>query len=51
MLKFDAHLLHEGMNEITLGHADDRQFPPSGNVTGTVEQVMYDAIRLELASR
>jgi rhamnogalacturonan endolyase len=50
-LKFDANLLREGMNEITLGHADARQFPPSGNVTGTVGQVMYDAIRLELAGK
>jgi len=47
-LTFDASLLHAGMNEITLGHADARQFPADGRITGTVGQVMYDAIRLEL---
>ncbi|HYL75070.1 MAG TPA: polysaccharide lyase family protein [Bryobacteraceae bacterium] len=50
-LKFDANLLHEGTNEITLGHADARQWPLDGNVTGPVGQVMYDAIRLEVAGR
>jgi rhamnogalacturonan endolyase len=48
-LKFDANLLHEGTNEITLGHADARQWPLDGNITGNVGQVMYDAIRLEIA--
>jgi rhamnogalacturonan endolyase len=48
-LQFDASLLHEGMNEITLGHADARQYPTDGNLRGTVGQVMYDAIRLEFA--
>jgi rhamnogalacturonan endolyase len=48
VLEFDAGLLHEGMNEITLGHADARQVPPDGDIKGTVGQVMYDAIRLEL---
>jgi rhamnogalacturonan endolyase len=46
---FDAALLVPGMNEITLGHADARRFPDDGKVTGTVGQVMYDAIRLEVA--
>jgi len=46
---FDAALLHVGFNEITLGHADARPYPADGNVTGTVGQVMYDAIRLEVA--
>jgi rhamnogalacturonan endolyase len=47
-LKFDANLIHEGTNEITLGHADARQWPPDGSLTGDVGQVMYDAIRLEI---
>ncbi len=47
-LPFDAGLLHLGMNEITLGHADARPVPPDGQITGTVGQVMYDAIRLEV---
>jgi rhamnogalacturonan endolyase len=47
-LQFDAGLLHEGMNEITLGHADARRIQADGNITGTVGQVMYDAIRLEV---
>jgi rhamnogalacturonan endolyase len=49
VLTFDAGLLHDGMNEITLGHSDARQVPPDGDIKGTVGQVMYDAIRLELA--
>jgi rhamnogalacturonan endolyase len=47
-LRFDAALLRPGMNEITLGHAEARQFPGDGNVRGPVGQVMYDAIRLEV---
>ncbi len=47
-LRFDAALLRPGMNEITLGHAEARPFPADGKVTGTVGQVMYDAIRLEV---
>jgi rhamnogalacturonan endolyase len=50
-LRFDAALLRPGMNEITLGHADARPFPGDGNVRGTVGQVMYDAIRLEVQER
>lgn len=50
-LSFDAGLLHEGTNEITLGHADARQMPADGKITGTVGQVMYDAIRLEVDDR
>jgi rhamnogalacturonan endolyase len=46
LLEFDGALLHAGWNEITLGHAEARPFPASGEVRG-VGQVMYDAIRLE----
>lgn len=49
-LTFDANLLHKGTNEITLGHTDARQWPLDGNITGPVGQVMYDAIRLEIAA-
>jgi rhamnogalacturonan endolyase len=48
VVRFDAALLRAGTNEITLGHADARPFPADGTVTGTVGQVMYDAIRLEV---
>jgi rhamnogalacturonan endolyase len=49
VLRFDAALLHPGVNEITLGHADARPFPPvEVNVGGRVGQVMYDALRLEV---
>ena len=44
---FDAALLHQGMNEITLGHADARPVSANSDIRGTVGQVMYDAIRLE----
>ena len=47
-LRFDAGLLHAGMNEITLGHADARQVA-DGDIKGPVGQVMYDAIRLDMA--
>jgi rhamnogalacturonan endolyase len=50
VLTFDAGLLRDGMNEITLGHADARPFPVDGKVNGPVAQVMYDAIRLELGN-
>lgn len=46
-LRFDAALLHTGWNEVTLGHTDARRIPPDGKISGTVGQVMYDAIRLE----
>jgi hypothetical protein len=36
------------MNEITLGHSDARPVPADGQIAGTVGQVMYDAIRLEV---
>lgn len=49
VLQFNAALLHTGMNEITLGHSDARHVPESGTITGPVGQVMYDAIRLEVA--
>ncbi len=47
-LKFNAHMLRPGMNEITFGHADARPVPADGNIAGPVGQVMYDAIRLEV---
>ena len=47
-LRFDSALLRSGLNEITLGHADARPFPPDGKVSGAVGQAMYDAIRLEV---
>ncbi len=60
-ITFDTKLLHPGTNEITLAHADAELFhaipevpqddsddaPPSG--TGYPGQVMYDALRLEIA--
>jgi rhamnogalacturonan endolyase len=45
VLRFDGKLLHPGTNEITLGHADARPF----GVGQGVGQVMYDALRLEVA--
>jgi rhamnogalacturonan endolyase len=44
---FDAGLLRQGENEITLGHAEAKPFPAERprSVPG---QVMYDAIRLEV---
>ncbi|HEX5323013.1 MAG TPA: polysaccharide lyase family protein [Capsulimonadaceae bacterium] len=47
---FDAGLLKAGTNEITLGDQDASPFPPPDvQMQGKVGEVMYDAVRLELA--
>lgn len=49
-ISFDASLLTVGKNTITLGHAEAMPFPDlQKSVEFQVGQVMYDAIRLELA--
>jgi rhamnogalacturonan endolyase len=49
-LPFDAGLLRKGANEITLGHAEAVPFSaPEGKRRRAFGQVMYDAIRLEVA--
>jgi rhamnogalacturonan endolyase len=47
-VSFDAALLQPGWNEITLGHANGGPFP-AGATGSAVGQVMYDALRLEVA--
>jgi rhamnogalacturonan endolyase len=47
---FDAALLRPGRNEITLGHAEAKPFPADAQRKGVPGEVMYDALRLEVAN-
>jgi rhamnogalacturonan endolyase len=48
-IPFDAALLRAGQNEITLGHAEAIPFPEDARTRGVPGEVMYDALRLEVA--